>query len=236
MSLPSVTLITPTGYRQAGIELAEKYVARQTYKGAIQWIVVSDDKPDAPTKCTMGQEYIQGPLPWSPGINTQRYNIHEGLKYAKGDILMIFEDDDYFKPEYIEAQVDYLKYADMVGECGVTYYSLRSRGFMEMNNFNHASTTQTAWKKSYTPVFYKALHSGQIYFDILLWNTAKMYQHKAVLHHGLNLCVGIKGILGRGGIGVGHQDNNFTPDKDFIILKKLVGLEDSKAYISMCSK
>jgi hypothetical protein len=230
MTLPTVTLITPTGWRQQGFSLAEKYVARQTYKGPIQWIVMSDDKEDSPTVCTMGQEYYPCSLKWKPGLNTQRYQFAEALPRIKGDLVLIWEDDDYFKPDYIAVMVDFLKYADLVGECDVTYYSLITKGFREMNNRAHASLTQTGFRRSYLPQFERAVHSGQTFMDIALWTTAKGKAHKNILFSGLNLCLGIKG-LGRKGIGFGHQETtDFIADHSFVKLRTLIGIEDAKAY------
>jgi hypothetical protein len=228
-----ITLITPTGSRPQAFALCEKYMARQTYKGDIQWVII-DDSPNNPTVCTMNQEYYVGPLEWKVGINTQRYSLDLAIKkvHKESNAVFIIEDDDFFHKSYLETQLEFLKHADMVGECGVTYYSLKDpHGFMEMKNYNHASTTSTAFRRSYLPNFYKAVHSGNVFFDIYLWNTAKMNNHKVCLHHGLNLLVGIKG-LGRAGIGVGHSSNEFIPDPHFVILKKLLG-EDAEPYINI---
>ncbi len=221
--MTTVTLVTPTGSRQKAFELCEKYMARQTYKGSLQWIVV-DDSPKNPTKCTMGQEYIVGPKEWKPGINTQRFNMDAALPHIKGDYIFVIEEDDYYKPDYIETYLDFLKHADLVGEGDVTYYSLKVKGFKEMQNYLHASTCQTAFRKSYLPAFERALHSGEKFFDILLWNTARSLKHSYIMFHGLHLCVGMKGLPGRSGIGFGHTNTvEFTPDPQYVKLKQLVG-------------
>lgn len=231
----TVTLITTTGWRAQGFALAEKYVARQTYKGEIQWIVVSDDRSETPTTCTMGQEYYQCPIIWKPGINTQRYCLDVAIQKVRGDIVVVWEDDDVYKPDYISTLVDFLNHADIVGECACTYYSLKSpRGFKEMGNQRHASLCSTAFKKSYLPHFYRAVHSGHEYIDISLWGFAHRYNHKHILFSGMNLVLGMKGLPGRTGIGVGHQEQDFIADPHFVKLKQLIGPEDAQAYIDMC--
>lgn len=224
----SVTLITPTGSRPEAFALCERFIERQTYKGPIQWIVI-DDSPKNPTKCTLGQEYYVGPMEWREGLNTQRYNLAFALPKVKGDYILLPEDDDFFHPQFIEVYLDFLKHVALVGEGDCTYYSLKTKGYLEMNNFKHASTTQTAFRKSSIPFFEKALHSGEKYFDIVLWNNAKAGRIKNILFSGLGLCVGMKGLPGRNGIGVGHSSNNFTLDPDLSKLKQLVGL-DFKLY------
>lgn len=231
----TITLITPGGGRPEAFKLCEEYVRRQTYKGELQWIVADDNERD-PVRCTMGQEHIFGGLQWKPGVNTLRYNLAAALPYVRGDYVFIWENDDYYKPEYLDVFYSFLKYVDLIGECGVTYYSLKNRAFREMGNYQHASTCQTAFRKSYLGAFEKAIHSGEQYFDIKLWQTASQWNHKKILFSGLNLCVGMKGLPGRQGIGVGHGDVDFTPDKDFVMLKKLIGVEDAQAYIDMVSK
>lgn len=228
----AITLITTTGSRPEAFALCEKFVARQSYKGEIQWIVV-DDNPSKPTVCTMGQEYIAGPLSWKPGINTQRYSLAVAFPKIRGEQVFIWEDDDNYKVDYLSTMLDMLKYADLVGECGVTYYSLAVKGFKEMGNYQHASTCQTAFNKKYLPRFEQAVHSGEKFFDILLWNSARMRKDKHILFHGSNLCVGMKGLPGRGGIGFGHTNTHeFTPDSQWVKLRQLVG-EDANLYINL---
>lgn len=230
-----ITLITPGGGRHAAFALCEHYMQRQTVWGKtpIQWIVADDYDAD-PVKCTLGQEHIFGSLRWKPGLNTLRYNLAAALPLIKGDYVFIIENDDFFSPDYIATYLDFLKHADLVGSCNVTYYSLQGRGkFKHMKNFEHASTTQTAFRKSYIPHFEQAVHSGEQYFDILLWNTARMKNHRHILFHGLNLCVGMKNLPGRRGVGVGHTPNDFTPDANYVKLQELVGVEDAIPYIAM---
>lgn len=231
-----VTLITPTGSRPAAFALCEKYIARQTYNGDIQWIVV-DDSPRVPTQCTMGQEYYVGPKEWKPGINTQRYNFDLAISKVKGDYVFIIEDDDSYKPDYIETYLDFLKHAMLVGECDSIYYSLRVKGYQEMKNFNHSSTCQTAFHKKYLPAFERAIHSGDKYPDLALWGIAKANNHKRILFNGLKLCVGMKGLPGRDGIGYGHTNTSeFIKDSNWVKLIELVGKDDAQAYIKMVTR
>lgn len=236
MTEPLITLITPGGGRHASFALTERYMSRQSVwnKMPIQWLVCDDNKAD-PIKCTLNQQHIFGALQWKPGINTLRYNLAAALPHIKGDYVFIIENDDFYRYTYLEVYLDFLKHCDLLGTSGVTYYSLKSpRGFKEMNNFHHASTCQTAFRKSYLPHFETALHSGEQYFDLRLWSNAHRFKHKFILFSGMDLCVGMKSLPGRGGIGCGHTDNDFTPDPNFVKLKQLIGSDDAQAYIDMC--
>lgn len=235
-----ITLLTPTGSRQEAFTLVEKYIGRQTLlkDHDLDWIVV-DDSPHKPTQITMNQRYFTGPLKYlNSKMNTQRYSMDFALSKVKpeSEYLFIIEDDDWLAPNYLEVYMSLLEQAPLVGEGNVTYYNIGMRSFMELNNFQTASACQTAFRKSYTPHIYNAIHGGEKYWDITIWGNAKAAKHKHLLFTGLHLAVGIKGI-GRHGIGVGHQDTSpFTPDPQFVKLKQLVGEEDAKVYIEMCKK
>lgn len=236
MTSPLITLITPGGGRHESFALTEKYMKRQSIWGKIpiQWIVADDNKHD-PVKCTLDQEHIFGALQFKPGLNTLRYNLAAAIPLVKGEYVFIIENDDYYRSQYLEVYLEFLKHCDLLGTCGVTYYSLKSpRGFKEMGNHGHASTCQTAFRKSYLPHFERAVHSGEQYFDLHLWGVAHRYKHKFILFSGMDLCVGMKSLVGRGGIGCGHTDNDFIADPHFVKLKQLIGPEDAQAYIDMC--
>lgn len=219
-----VSLLTVGGGRPEAFALCEKFMQRQTYKGDVQWVFI-DDEEKKPTKCSLKQEYYMGPLQWRQGINTQRYNLAYGLSKVRGDYIFFIENDDYYKPEYIDYYLDMFKRSFLVGECNCTYYSLKERSYRNMENFKHASLCQTAFKKSSLPFIEKAIHSGEMYIDIILWNRARAQGVTNILFSGPNLAVGIKGMPGRSGIGVGHRPSEFTPDENDFKLKELVGLD-----------
>ena len=231
MSQPLITLLTPTGHRQEAFSLCEKYIERQDYKGPIEWVVCCDNWQD-PTKCTLGQTLIKGPMEWIEGINTQRPNMTALLEHVRGEYCFIIEEDDYLRPEYISVMLDFLKYAALVGESDAVYYSLKTHSYLELKNYHHASLCSTAFKKSLVPLMYRAVNSGALYMDLALYGSAKANHIKTILFNGLGLCVGMKGLPGRPGIGCGHR-----PDQSFVLdeqdklgnwkkLRRLVGLDD----------
>lgn len=239
--MSKITLITPGGGRPEAFALCEKMMQKQTIwdKEEIEWLVC-DDNPKDPVLCTLPQQkHIFGALEWRPGFNTQRYNIAAALPHITGDYIYVIENDDYYRPEYLETMQDFLKYSYLVGYCDVTYYNIAIRGFKEMNNFQHASTCCTAFRKNYLSHFERALHSGDTFWDITLWSNARRGKHKYILFSGvMDLSVGIKGLPGRSGIGFGHHaaPSEFTADPHFVKLKQLVGEEDAKAYIALVPK
>jgi len=226
-----VTLITCTGARHKAFALCESYVKRQTYKGPLQWIVV-DDYQKEPTKCTMGQEYVPGPLQWKDGINTQRPNMDVGLARAKGDFIFVFEDDDWYAPTYIETMLWLLEKYPVVGEGNNKYYNIKTQSFKEWNNFKHASLCSTALRKSHQELLYKAIHSGELFMDINFWLRCRHQNVPAVIFMNVNLGVGMKGLPGRHGIGAGHDPatQGFSPDKDWQQLESWIGKTDTQVY------
>lgn len=223
-----ITLITPTGTRPEAFALCEKMMARQTYKGPRQWIVVDDG--EVQTKCTMKQEYYRGPKIWTPGINTQRLNMDVALQKAKGEFIFVIEDDDWYHPTYIEHMLEMLKHADIAGEGLAKYFNLQVPGYKEMQNQAHASLSQTAIRGRIKDFLYKAVNSGEKYFDIELWKTAHRYECSMVIASNTKTTIGIKGFPGREGIGAGHRAKDCIYNPDLSKLKAWIG-DEYKMYI-----
>src|ERR1041385_5791993 len=150
-----ITLITTTGSRSDCFALCERYIARQSYTGPVQWIVVCDNWQN-PTKCTMNQEFIKGPTEWKPNINTQRENMRSAISKIKGDLSFVAEDDDFYASNYLETYIDLLKYVDIIGEGNAKYYNIAIPGWKEMKNTTSSSLSQTGFRKSMLPMFEKA--------------------------------------------------------------------------------
>lgn len=223
-----ITLITATGGRPEAFKLCESYMRKQTYKGPIQWIVVDDCTPRI--SCTMKQEYYRGPKEWAEGINTQRLNLDAALTKVKGDYVFIIEDDDYYAPEYLETYTHFLKSVAAVGEAKSKYFNVKVPGHKIMPNLKHASLAQTAFRKELLPLFNKAVNSGELYIDIKFWKLLSEQEIPFALLTNKNLCIGIKGLPGRGGISPGHTSRDFMYDPDFKVLKSWIG-NSSTQYV-----
>jgi glycosyltransferase involved in cell wall biosynthesis len=225
-----VTLITPTGSRPEAFKRCEEYMARQTYRGPIQWIIVDDG--DIPTQITPGpqKEYYRATELWREGINTQRPNMNLAMSKVKGDFIFVIEDDDWYHPEYLQTYVSLLEQFPLVGEGKADYYNVASQGYKQIDNYYHASLCQTGMRKELLPKLYNAVNSGQLYFDIQFWNTCAGDHTQRALFMDKKLLVGIKGMPGRGGIGVGHRTKDCMYDPEWRILKSWIGETDAKFY------
>lgn len=230
-----VTLITTTGGRPEALELCREFMKRQTYKGLIEWIILNDEEKDTIFDILninwvdWDITVIESLKLWKPGINTQRLNLDQAIKYIKGDYILIIEDDDWYHPSYVETYVHLLQKFDVVGEGDAKYYNLPYKCWKNMENYNHASLCQTGFRRSVLETFESAVNSGHLYIDLEFWKQVKAKNIPHLLFNDLNLCVGIKGMPGRTGIGVGHTPIAFKSDPMLIKLRELVG-DDVELY------
>lgn len=227
---PFISLITCTGSRPEALKLCEQYIINQTFRGPIEWIIVDDSSEKLPANRTIKNHitdlkirYFRGPRKWEEGLNTQRFNMEEAIKHVRSDYVFFLEDDDLYKPRYIDIMLNLLWYADIAGEAKSKYYHLGIPGFKEMHNYRHASLCQTAIKRSLLPMVKAAVDSGELYFDIHLWNQVHANRIPYILLAESNLVIGIKGMPGRAGIGVGHKNKDYLLDPGLVKLKEWCG-------------
>lgn len=223
-----VTLITTTGYRPEAFDLCKEYVWRQTYSGPLQWIIVDDGHPPMPFNpdrfVQRGIEIQQVfPLPsWIPGQNTLARNLLAAIPVVKYDKVFFIEDDDWYAPDYLDAQIAHMGEAMIVGETHAIYYNVKYQLFAPLNNTQHASMCQTGMHASGLPVLKKVCQTPHS-IDLNLWGELKA---QGVLYEG-HRCVGIKGLPGRAGLGMGHRPPvhwvGWGYDGEWRQLKALVG-------------
>lgn len=230
-----VTLITCTGARPEAFKLCAGYVARQTYKGPIQWIVVDDFNIKAtqipPLPAHVKLEFVKAKTQWREGYNTQRSNMNEALAVTKGSLIAVIEDDDWYSPEYLEANLAYLGAAKVVGETKNRYYNVKVPGYTVMGNTVHSSLASTVFRRELLPVMDKAVNSGDFYFDIIFWRMVTDLNTARVFHNDTGLYIGIKGLPGKPGLTGSHRDSkNFMFDPECAKLKAWMGEADAAKY------
>lgn len=225
-----LTLLTATGARPAAWALCERWMARQDYAGPVRWVIV-DDGPD-PQPVTFRREGWQlvlvRPSPhWAPGQNTQARNLLKGLAaVGPDDRLVIIEDDDWYAPDWLTTIAAELEHAELVGEPRARYYNVEQRRGRQLVNTGHASLCSTAMRGSALRDFADACRSRPKFIDLELWR-----RPRARRLFGGHRVVGIKGLPGRGGIGMGHeQDFKGETDASGALLRQWVG-EDAEVYL-----
>lgn len=221
-----ITAITCTGSRHVVFKLCEQWMSRQTVK-VDQWIVVDDGT--IPTQMCLGQQYIRRePRPDDPP-HTLGLNILAALPHIKGDKILFIEDDDYYKPNYVEVMSKWLDSHHLVGQANAIYYNLKYRWWHQHPNTKHASLCQTGCT-TYMLKYLEPLCKQDLRFiDIEFWN--KSLGRKFIDTSFGRMCIGLKGLPGRQGIGMGH-DEKFPNDPDFFYFKNFLG-EDANVYFKL---
>lgn len=224
-----LTLLTATGARPRAWAICERLMAAQGYDGPVRWIIVDDGpEPQPVTFKRAGWDLVViRPAPfWQPGQNTQARNLLKGLEAVEPDAqLLVIEDDDHYKPDYLNAIRQRLRCAELVGECQARYYNLTLKRGRQLSNGAHASLCSTAMRGAALAKFRAACQRAPKFIDIELWR-----RHPSRHLFSLHLVTGIKGLPGRGGIGMGHRDDfNGKADPDGALLRDWVG-NDAELY------
>lgn len=224
-----LTLLTCTGARPEAWANCQRLMRAQDYAGPVRWVIV-DDGPEA-MPVTFEREGWQlilcrpDPL-WQPGQNTQCRNMLEGLRVAgSGARLVIIEDDDWYSPGWLTTIARELESCELVGEMRARYYNVQTRIARQLRNDKHASLCATALRGRALETLRWVCDRGSKFIDLDLWK-----KHKPSRLISGNRVVGIKGLPGRGGIGMGHRaDLQGDHDTDGAILRAWIG-SDAELY------
>lgn len=228
-----LSVITPTGDRPEAFRLCELWMSRQTRKPD-EWIVIDDGWAPIEAEFSIATQVIRPRELWSKE-NTQAKNLLIGLAAATGDVIAFIEDDDFYHPDYLLHLSHVIEVgADIVGETRSLYYHLPTRQYLRNENMEHASLCQTMISRRMAGCFADLLQYNHSFYDCLLWQTANVRRNgwKGVLEASRDLCVGIKGMPGRKGIGSGHRPNAqyWHSDPELKTLIELLG-EDARHYL-----
>lgn len=237
-----LTAITCTGGNPEAFKLCRHYMSKQTYKDEIQWIcVIDNENPEYLKPLLKGlpknikPELYQNSQVWALGQNTHRGSLLLALDHVEGDKIFNFEHDDLFKPNFLEEMSKLLDHVEVVGEGNASYYNLRVPGWRRMGNYAHASLCQTGIRSSMLPIFKQAVKTAEKFFDVELWQQAHRQGKSCAMFTDVNLCIGIKGMPGRPGIGVGHSRQGYLADPNLDIMRKWLG-SDVDSYLPFVRK
>jgi hypothetical protein len=225
-----LTLLTPTGCRPEAWALCQRWMARQTYAGPVRWVVVDDGaKPQPVTFTRPGWTVnVVRPVPaWRDGQNTQARNLRAGLACVPDDAqLVIVEDDDWYARDWLATVARQLQGVDIAGECYARYYNVATRVARQLRNERHASLCATAVAGLGLRALRRLAEQAHQFIDLELWRQALRRR----LFVGQRV-VGIKGLPGRGGIGVGHGAGFAgRPDPAGLVLRSWIGV-DAELYL-----
>jgi len=213
-----ITAITPTGDRPLAFALCQRWMENQTMFPD-QWIVIDDGRiPIRSERLSPIVEYIRREPQSNDPKHTLMVNLLKAFSLIKGDKIIIIEDDEYYAPEYLAGMVARLAYYEMVGIKNNKYYHLPSGGYCTHSNGGHASLAQTAFRATLLPTFKRCLDMrSQQFLDIRLWRRNR-HGYGFLFVDDPPLYLGIKGLPGRPGIGIGHDEKRYiefdTPARD----------------------
>ena len=233
-----VTLITPTGDRQLAMGICMQYIASQDYQGSIQWVVADD-----------GEIHLDLPLSLQhiPIVHIKRKSVRDKSKSITSNVqaclfeviydkILIIEDDDYYRPDYISTVLSRLQTSDLIGEGNSRYYNIACEKYRINHNLNHASLFQTALRSTCLEhLWISCLRKQSAFIDCRLWNKTSIKNKKIFVDKISS--IGIKGLPGRPGIGSGHRPGKFShsfhKDVDWKILKQWIGNNAAEIYINL---
>ena len=231
-SRPTITLITPTADQPTGLALAERYVARQTLPPD-QWLVADDGT--VPATLTRGQTHLKRHRAGEGAVSLAG-NLLAAIPHATGDIIVIWEHDDWYPADYLATCVAHLSRPGVwiTGTRRQRYYHLPSRRWIVMRNVGSA-LCNTALRAEALPILAFAARLAQLAgsygIDRRLWT--RIPDNRQHLHDEPGV-VGIKGLPGRPGLGMGHRpDERHRPwraDPAGETLREWVGEADADAY------
>lgn len=222
-------LLTPTGGRPEGLALLASYIDAQTWDGEARWIVVDDCDPATPApvvRAGIEVEVVRPAWRWQLGMNTQAASMVAGLQLVPEDAtLLLLEDDDLYLPDHIGNMLAALQRAELVGEKTARYYNVATRRWQVIPSVRHASLAATGCRGAGLLHLRRICAAGSKRIDMDLWTQGCTRQ---LLSTG-NV-VGIKGLPGRGGIGVGHRETFGDPDPSGGVLVDWLGAARAAAY------
>lgn len=224
-----LTLLTATGARPKAWAICEMWMARQTYRGKVRWVIVDDGEIAQPitfSKANWTLEVIRPTPFWKDGMNTQARNLRAGMDVINCDERVVFiEDDDWYAPDWLETVDKKFDKAELIGEANSRYYNLVQKSYRKMDNTLHSSLCSTAIRGQALETFKSVCRDTIQFIDHILWQ-AHSNNH---LFSGERV-LGIKGLDGRRGIGIGHSKNfRGTKDVGGKILKSWIG-DDALVY------
>lgn len=209
-----LTCVTPTGGRPEALGLLNTYMAGQIDQD-FRWLVLDDCDPESPA-AERADEVIRPDWRWQPGDNTLCRSLSVLLERAPSGPVLIIEDDDAYLPGYVMTMRALLRGADIVGEKDSLYYHVGNRTWRRMIAGERASLCATGVTGRARSDLERLVAKPRHALDVMLWerNKGKLISS--------DLCIGIKGLPGRPGIGMGHGMDG-TPDPDLSVLKTYLG-------------
>lgn len=246
-----VSLVTMTADRPRAIAICQRWVERMVETAVahnpglrIEWIVADGGSQKLPLTFSMVPRtlHLVTLAPQHDPRANFRHNLRCGLQAARGKKIVIVEDDDWYHPEYLCAQLHWLEGHELAGEARTKYYHVAHRVWHQNNNQVHASLCQTAMSHATAQkliAWLEAYRGRSAMVDIHLWgpHIVKGSRNLVRTPDDCPLCVGMKGLPGRGGLGMGHRMHRrgHRADPGMKTLQRWIG-DDAIVYAELASE
>ena len=226
-----IYLLTPTGGRPAALTLLARYVAEQTYKRKLCWLVVDDCDPVTPIPKMPVHIKVVSIRPehrWQ-GTSTQAANMLAGLAVVPDDAkALVLEDDDLYLPQHVENIVGKLESYELVGEATARYYNIQTARHQTMAKGHFPAMASIGVRGSGLKALRGVCGAYTTLLDVQLWRCFTGPKKLLASHN----VVGIKGMPGRAGIGIGHRKSYGILDTSNV-LEHWAGEEIAAGYRSL---
>jgi len=225
-----ILAITCTGGRPEAFKLCKFFMGRQTHRPDT-WLIIDDCMPR--TAVPQHEDWIKLVHPmwlWQRKTNTIHANLTLALEMSleiDHDVAMLFEDDDWYAPNYIEFMAENAN-GGMVGLSKSHDYNVRFRSFRYNHNRHHCTGASTTWGREVTPRLLEILAGDKrAALDRIMWARTRMFKQSLIPEY---FFTGIKGLPGRPGTVRTHRKGHLLePDPEMAKLKEWIG-DDWKLY------
>lgn len=140
-----ISICTPTYNRRLFIKTLISCVMHQTYNGLLEWIII-DDGEDKIEDLVCHIPFVRYYAVEKMTIGAKRNLMH---KYAKGETIVYFDDDDYYPPERIEHAIESLHSSTICGSSIMYMYFTNLNKIYKFGPYgsNHATAGTFAFKR-----------------------------------------------------------------------------------------
>jgi glycosyltransferase involved in cell wall biosynthesis len=118
-ALPKVSAILPCGYGSKYVTVAIECFLRQNYAGSLELVIVDNNADGSTIEHLLPEFDTSNPDPFDPNYLSLRYMQCDrasvgglrnmGSKIATGDVLISWDEDDWYSPDRIAEQVERLR-------------------------------------------------------------------------------------------------------------------------------
>lgn len=241
LSSKPLYVITPTGDRQEALNLAIKMMNKQTIKPDM-WIIVDDGKEKSNLQKIDCNHKVVRCSPMD-GFSIVR-NIREAISLIPSNDckLVIWEDDDYYPPQYLEHINKVLEFNNFVTAQNLYYYHVGLRKYYNVNLKEDMSSlhsfAMTGICLEYFSQFIEQIDRNKIILDLSFLDYIKNKQEIVRYDNKEFHPIHITGIESkRFGCTQSHQilkisnDSNYKNDHNAKKLMEWVGDDFYKNYL-----